>query len=125
MSGEAIGRDTVLLCRPSECECRAVELLFRYLFFVEVPFAHHEEVTGGVIACCGVADEVRIPQLVDVSPAVDAEVISDIDPAFSVLVIVLVLAESSGRVGVVAENDGGVVDRHEVGGMRRATAPGR
>ena len=63
--------------------------------------------------------------LVDISVPIDAEVIGDINPALRVLVIVLVLTEPSGRVGVVTENNGGVVDRHEVWGMGSATGSGR
>ena len=122
---ERVGRDAVLLSRPGEYEGSAVELLLRHLLLVEVSFADDEEVPGGVVACCGVANEVGISQLVDVSVPIDAEVIGDINPALRVLVIVLVLTEPSGRVGVVTENNSGVVDRHEVWGVGRATGSGR
>ncbi len=99
-----VGRNAVLLRCPSECEGGAVQLLLCHLFLVEVSFADDEEVPGGVVAGCGVANEVGISQLVDISVPIDAEVIGDINPALRVLVIVLVLTEPCGRVGVVTEN---------------------
>ena len=125
VSRQRVGRDVELSSGPSECEGGAVELLLRHFFLVEVSFADDEEVAGGVVARRGVANELRISQLVDVPVAVDADVIGDVDPPLRVLVIVLVLAEAGRRVGVVAEDDSGVVDRHAVEGVGRAARAGR
>ena len=125
MSRQLLGRDVEFLSRPSEDEGGAVELLFRHLFLIEIPFAYDEEVPGGVVACSRVANEVGISELVDISIPIDTKVIGDINPALGVLVIVLVLTEPSRRVGVVTENNSGVVERHEVGGVGRATGSGR
>src|SRR5215207_8735075 len=114
MSGESIGRDVVLHRSPSEGECGAVELFVRYLFFVEVSFADHEKMTGGVVAGRGVADELRIAQLVDVSVAIDAAVVGNVDPTLRVLMVSLVLPQAGRRVRVVAEQYCGVVDGHEI-----------
>ena len=125
VSCEGIGWDSVFLCGPGECECCAVQLCFRHLLLVEVAFADDEEMPGGVVAGRGVADEAGIPELVDVSVAVDAQVVGDVDPSLRVLVISLVLSKSSRRVRVVAEHDLGVVNRHAVQGVTRTAGAGR
>ena len=69
----------------------------------------------------GVAHELGASQLEDVPVAVDAYVIGDVDPPLRVLVVLLVLAEASGRAAVVAE-DRGRVDCHAA---ERERAAGR
>ena len=61
---------------------------------------------------------------IDVAVAVDADVIGDVDPPLRVLVVLLVLAEASRRVAVVAEDHGRVVDRHAAEGVGRAAGVG-
>ena len=99
-------------------------MFFRHLLFVEVSFAEDEEVAGRVVARRGVAHELGVSQLVDVPVAVDADVIGDVDPALRVLVVALVLADASRGVAVVAEDHGGVVDRHAGEGVGRAAGAG-
>ena len=91
---------------------------------VEVAFADDVEVAGWVETRCGVADEVGRPELVDVPVAVDADVIGDIDPPLIVLVVSLVLAETSRGVAVVTEDHGGVVNRDASDGVGSADGAG-
>ena len=125
MAGKRVRRDVESLGGPGECECRSVKLFFRHLFLVEVSFAHHEEMAGCVIRRCSVAGEVSSTQFEDVSVAIHTDVVGDVDPSVVVLVVPLVLPESCGGVAVVAQNHGGVVDRHALDGVWRAPGPGR
>ena len=65
---------------PGERKSSAVKQFFRYLFFVEISFADDEEVAGRVVASRRVAYKLGVSQLIDVSVAVDGDVIGDIDP---------------------------------------------
>jgi hypothetical protein len=49
--------DAESLCRPGECVRRALQLSFADRFFLEVPFADDEEVTGGVVFGVGVTGD--------------------------------------------------------------------
>ena len=109
---------------PGEREGGSVELLLGHILFVEVSLADDEEVARRVVARRGVACKLGRPQLVDVPVAVDADVISDVDPPLLALVVLLVLAQASGCVAVVAEDRGRVVDRHAGDGVRRAAGLG-
>ena len=111
--------------RPRRKRVLRRQLRFRHLLLVEVAFADDEEMPGGVVAGRGVAHEAGIPELVDVSVAIDAQVVGDVDPSLRVLVISLVLSKAGRRVRVVAEHDRCVVNRHAVQGVTRAARAGR
>ena len=122
------GRNGEALSAPSACERGSVQKFFRHFLLVEIAFAEDEAMAGRVVGRRGVANELGASQLVDVPVAVDADVIGDINPALRVLVVALVLADSTRGVAVVAEDHGAVVDRQMgegVGACRRGGRDGR
>ena len=75
-----------------------------------------------VVVRRGVTRDLRRSQFIDVAVAVNADVISDVDPTQLVLVVELVLTEAAWGVAVVAQDDGLVVKSHAGNGVRPAAA---
>src|ERR1700753_3262110 len=117
MTGQCIGLDAEILRSPGERHGSSVELRFRYRLLIEVPFAQHQEMTGGVVVGGGVAGALGAPQFVDVAIAVDGDVIRDVDPTLLILVISLILSQASWRISVVAEHNYFVMQSHPGDGV--------
>src|SRR6202034_3686246 len=79
----------------------------------------------GVVVRRGVACNLGAAQFVDVAIAIDAEVISDVDPPQLVLVVPLVLTQAPWGIAVVAEHHGLVVEGHAGDGVAPASGAGR
>src|SRR5690349_19542251 len=124
MALDGAGRDSVLLCRPGKNGGGSIQLRFSDLFLVKISLADDEKVAGRVVTGCGIADEQGISQLVDVPVAVNAEVISDVDPPLRTLVVLLVLAQPGRCIAVVPKHNRGVVNRHAVERVRCAARAG-
>lgn len=102
MSRQGARSSAECLCGPCERHCSAGDLGLGERFFVEVTLADNQEVSGRVVVGRSVARELRRPKLVDVSVAVDANVVRDVDPAVAVLVVALVLTQARRCMGVIA-----------------------
>lgn len=109
-----------LLGSPRKSQCCAIQLGLADLLFVKVAFAEDQKMTGRVIVCRSVTGDLGCAQLVDVSVAVDTDVVGDIDPAALVLMKGLMLTKASRGIGVVAQIHRGVVNRHAGDGVRSA-----
>ena len=125
MARQCVGRDGEVLDGPCECESGSVQLGLRHNLLIEVSFAEHQEMARGVVVRCSVAGNIGAPQFINVAVAVNADVVSDVDPSQLVLVVALVLAEPGRGVAVVAKDYGLVVESHTGDGVQPPSGPGR
>ena len=102
-----------------------MKLRLRHGLLVEVSLAENEEMAGGVVVRRGVTGNLGAPQFVEVTVAVDADVIRDIDPSVLVLVVPLIFAQAFRGISVVAEDHCLVVQSHPGDGVTLAAGAGR
>jgi hypothetical protein len=124
MARQCGGRNAKVLRGPCERESGSMKLSLRHDLLIEVAFTEDKEVAGCVVVRRSVACNLGAPQFVDVAVAVDADVIRDVDPAFFVLVVPLVLAEVAWGIAVVAEDHGLVVEGHPGDGVEPSSGAG-
>lgn len=125
MACQCVGRDAKLLGGPCERASSSLKLGLRHNLLIEVSFAEHEEMAGGVVVGGSVAGNLGASQFVDVAVTVDADVISDVDPSQLVLVVPLILAEAAWGITVVAEDHALVVEGQTGDGVEPSAGPGR